>query len=261
MSNKNTSTDTTDKAFHEGGHAFDNGVPADQNPYITDDPRAGHWEKGYRQAETLQGLCTGPGQESAKDTENVKPDKRDYQQEARELRTRVDAWLQEHGAVALVQLIGDSCPEFCGDKGKAGIGTFPRKTHIHGQHYQLFMVRTVRNQVIQMVIDFWNSYRDAEINCTGRVSVPYARTVSEQTRRATPIERKEARRVTACDVLSCVEFADPGSFEEFCSEFGYDTGSRKAEGIWRKVGEQARDLARMFSREEREELGAMVGEL
>jgi hypothetical protein len=30
------------------------------------------------------------------------------------------------------------------------------------------------------------------------------------------------------DVLTCVTKSDPGTFEDFCSEYGYDTDSRKA---------------------------------
>lgn len=38
---------------------------------------------------------------------------------------------------------------------------------------------------------------------------------------------------TAYDLLSCLTKYDPGSLENFCGEFGYDTDSRKAEKTWR----------------------------
>jgi len=35
-------------------------------------------------------------------------------------------------------------------------------------------------------------------------------------------------------------------FADFCGEFGYDTDSRKAEGIYRACGRQAANLKRML---------------
>ncbi|MCK9597963.1 MAG: hypothetical protein M0R06_02910 [Sphaerochaeta sp.] len=40
---------------------------------------------------------------------------------------------------------------------------------------------------------------------------------------------------SAYDVLACLTKYDPGSFENFCGDFGYDTDSRKAEKIYKDV--------------------------
>ena len=44
------------------------------------------------------------------------------------------------------------------------------------------------------------------------------------------------------------------SFEEFCSEFGYDEDSRKAEKIYRAVRKETQALDRLFSEEGTEDL-------
>ena len=40
---------------------------------------------------------------------------------------------------------------------------------------------------------------------------------------------------TAYDLLTCITKSGPGSFEDFCSEFGYDNDSRSAEKTWKSV--------------------------
>lgn len=53
-------------------------------------------------------------------------------------------------------------------------------------------------------------------------------------------------------VLSCCssDFYCPIDFEEFCSEFGYDTDSKKAENIWKLCLKQSSKLHKIFSEEE-----------
>ena len=56
------------------------------------------------------------------------------------------------------------------------------------------------------------------------------------------------------DVLSCLTKRSPGLFEEFCSDFGYDTDSRRAESTYQKVMEEWLHLTRLFSATELEEM-------
>jgi hypothetical protein len=56
---------------------------------------------------------------------------------------------------------------------------------------------------------------------------------------------------TASDVLSCLaddaaSYENAGSFEEWASEFGLDTDSRKAEKMYRAVKRQAEQLRRVL---------------
>lgn len=45
----------------------------------------------------------------------------------------------------------------------------------------------------------------------------------------------EPKAPTAYDVLACLQKYDVGTFEQFCSEFGYDTDSRTAEKTYHAV--------------------------
>jgi len=59
---------------------------------------------------------------------------------------------------------------------------------------------------------------------------------------------------TAYDILACLTKHDPGTFEEFCSEFGYDEDSRKAEKTYKAVKDEYMNVCSLFSDEELNEL-------
>lgn len=43
------------------------------------------------------------------------------------------------------------------------------------------------------------------------------------------------KKPTHYDVLACLQKSNPGSFEDFCGDFGYNTDSRKAERTYNAV--------------------------
>jgi hypothetical protein len=57
---------------------------------------------------------------------------------------------------------------------------------------------------------------------------------------------------TAYDVLACLTKYDPGDFENFCSDYGYDTDSRKAEKIYKSVLDEWHNVAMLWNDEELE---------
>jgi hypothetical protein len=59
---------------------------------------------------------------------------------------------------------------------------------------------------------------------------------------------------TSYDVLTCLQKYDVGSFEDFCSDFGYDEDSRKAEKIYKAVCKEYENICKLWSDEEIEEL-------
>jgi len=59
---------------------------------------------------------------------------------------------------------------------------------------------------------------------------------------------------TAYDLLSCLTKSDPGTFEDFCSEYGYETDSRRAERTYRKVKKEWLKVSQFFSAAELAEL-------
>lgn len=59
---------------------------------------------------------------------------------------------------------------------------------------------------------------------------------------------------TAYDVLACLQKYPVGTFEDFCSEFGYDEDSRTAEKTYKAVLKEYNSLCTLFSDEELEQL-------
>lgn len=51
---------------------------------------------------------------------------------------------------------------------------------------------------------------------------------------------------TAYDILACLTKNDPGTFSDFCSDYGYDTDSRKAEEAYFAVREEYSNVMRLF---------------
>lgn len=58
----------------------------------------------------------------------------------------------------------------------------------------------------------------------------------------------------AYDILACLTKYNPGTFEDFCNEFGYDTDSRKAEKTYNAVRDEYLQLISLFNEKEMEQL-------
>lgn len=71
-------------------------------------------------------------------------------------------------------------------------------------------------------------------------------------------EYAEQLKPSAYSVLACLTLDYSDSFEDFCSEYGYDTDSRMAEKTYKAVIEQDRQLRRLYDREELEQLEAIA---
>ncbi len=59
---------------------------------------------------------------------------------------------------------------------------------------------------------------------------------------------------TCYDMLTSITKSDPGTFDDFCSEFGYSNDSISAKETWQAVREEFNDIRSFFSRIELEEL-------
>ncbi len=55
---------------------------------------------------------------------------------------------------------------------------------------------------------------------------------------------------TAYSVLACLTNYDPGTFEDFCGEFDYDTDSKKAEKVYNAVKSEWLNVQRLFTDKE-----------
>lgn len=52
---------------------------------------------------------------------------------------------------------------------------------------------------------------------------------------------------TQYDILACLTKNDPGSFEDFCGDYGYNDDSKKAEKIYKAVCKEFAAVDRLFS--------------
>lgn len=57
---------------------------------------------------------------------------------------------------------------------------------------------------------------------------------------------------SAYSVLACLTKYDPGTFENFCSDYGYDTDSRKAEKVYKSVLDEWENVQKLFNEQELE---------
>ena len=60
----------------------------------------------------------------------------------------------------------------------------------------------------------------------------------------------KGEKPTNYDILACLQKYDVGSFDDFCSEFGYDEDSRKAEKTYNGVCKEYNNVCKIWSEEE-----------
>lgn len=98
-----------------------------------------------------------------------------------------------------------------------------------------------------MIFDFWDSIRNTEIR-----TMPFnAYNVQANKELAA---KKKAAVPSVYDVLACLQKCDPGTFENFCLDYGYDEDSRTAIRVYLAVQNEYTQLARLFTPEQMEEL-------
>ena len=115
-----------------------------------------------------------------------------------------------------------------------------------------------------MTFTFWDSIHNTEISTMtfeeyAKKKLKYNRvediSYREKVKAKNDLARLKADAVpNEYDVLACLEKYDPGTFEDFCSEFGYDEDSKTAERIYIAVIKQYKDLTKIFTEEQMEEL-------
>lgn len=76
--------------------------------------------------------------------------------------------------------------------------------------------------------------------------------------RTCPQNPRQDEAPSTYDILACLTKFDPGAFTDFCSDFGYDTDSRRAERVYFAVQEEWRRVLAFFSTEELAELSEIA---
>jgi len=199
-----------------------------------------------------------------------------------EYTEQAEQFLKESGLEFRAVLVGDDCPRSCEDAEKMRdmdkVNTFPRRTHIHGKHYRCTISGEGRGHV---VFDFWNSYADEEFNALGskayrngetmvkygssprlysRVDVPRFDPVihpghdTGAAHKPPNSLRRGMKIPCAYDLLACIQKYDPGTFNDFCADFGYSDDSMKAFDVYRAVQEEYSKVRRFFTEAELEKL-------
>jgi hypothetical protein len=114
-----------------------------------------------------------------------------------------------------------------------------------------------------MTFDFWDSIRNTEIKtmtleayAEKRYHVVFPSLTQAEKMQANRelAVKKKAASPSAYDILACLTKYDPGTFEDFCSDYGYNEDSRTAERIYFAVQKEYNQLARLFTPEQMEEL-------
>lgn len=114
-----------------------------------------------------------------------------------------------------------------------------------------------------MAFDFWDSIRNTEIKtmtleayAEKRYRVVFSALTQAEKMQANKelAAKKKAAIPSVYDVLACLTKYDPGTFEDFCSDYGYDNDSRTAERIYFAVQKEYTQLARLFTPGQMEEL-------
>lgn len=62
-----------------------------------------------------------------------------------------------------------------------------------------------------------------------------------------PLKLVKGEAPSEYDILVCLTKYDPGTFENFCSEFGYDTDSRSAEKTYKAVYDEWKNVCALFT--------------
>lgn len=122
---------------------------------------------------------------------------------------------------------------------------------------------TITTPLGSMNFDFWDSIYNTEISVMNLEEYAKKRfkcqyeylTYADKVKVRKELKEKKAAAIpSAYDVLACLIKYDPGTFEEFCCEFGYNEDSRTAERIYVAVIKEYKQLERIFTAEQIEEL-------
>lgn len=120
--------------------------------------------------------------------------------------------------------------------------------HSHGLKYTVTISREGRKAY---TFDFWSSINETYKKEVEHLNRNFHHTIDMVRVYRTAI-KPSAYDIFAC--LSCGTGTHELTFEEFCSDYGYDTDSRKAEKVYNAACDESRALARLFSEEELDKL-------
>lgn len=121
---------------------------------------------------------------------------------------------------------------------------------------------TLKNKNHSYTFNFWGSENDYNTTRLERNSTELRKVLKENGQLFSSCATNEQIKKklhdivtpTAYDILACLSPMYEDTFEDFCSAFGYDTDSRTAEDTYKRCIEQDRQLHKLFTHEELEQL-------
>lgn len=162
-------------------------------------------------------------------------------------------FLESIGVTMTLQGPDKVSPPFAtdGPATSAELSTFPRKKHIHGDRWIVTFTRGSKS----FTIPFWDSYNDAELRWMASKGWEFVRSNHGfKLNQGLKILKLTDLKPSSYDVLACLTKYDPGTFEDFASEFGYNTDSRKALALYLSIQEEFTQVRSFFSSTELETL-------
>jgi hypothetical protein len=169
---------------------------------------------------TVRGNKTKVGPDVKRQEEKTMKEQSKYTKQAAE-------FLSRNGLKMRATFKGmDKCPKWGSDPARVA-GSCATCGNIHGDRFRVTLWR--EGKPGRVSFDFWGSYHDHQ---TGETEL------------------------TAYDVLACIsgDANTPDTFEEFCSEYGYEEDSRRAFKTFQACDRLGRKLRRLFTVAEMAEL-------
>lgn len=166
-----------------------------------------------------------------------------------EYKKQAEDFCEKHGIIVTFKKLG-TLPYFDSDKKEVN-----KKYTIYRDVFEVTIAR--KDGSNSFTIQFGDSERNTELRnatwMTGDGRPNYK--IQNQFERATAFERaKKDCKPHAYDILACITKNDPEDFENFCSNFGYDTDSRSAFKTYQDVQVEWKKVEKFFTEEELQEL-------
>lgn len=114
-----------------------------------------------------------------------------------------------------------------------------------------------------MIFDFWDSIYDTKISTMDvkeyakkrfRCEYEYLTSYHQSICRKEISRKKKEATPNEYDILACLTKYDPGTFEDFCAEYGYCADSIRALTMYRDAQKEYSQLVRIFTPEQMEML-------
>lgn len=160
---------------------------------------------------------------------------------------QAEEFLRKANATMEFQFAGYVVPPLWGENEKPHASYRVTITTPRGSYTLDFYDSLANTEILQMTTEDYvkKKFRRCLDGCT----------YSERSTAQRELKQKKAKaKLTCYDVLACITHYDPGSFQNFCDDFGYSNDSIRALKTYLAVQDEWENLRRIFTSEQLEEL-------